>query len=531
MPTSRPPRDPRQVSASPTLPHAKAGPTTFDVRDLYRGPAASSEPIDGAARVALDEKLRQAYFWIVNHAIITPYYDLEFNDGPAPAFRFGGAGTEVRLPSAPSYSSFVLLPLLNFAIRRRCLFIGGPGRGKTASAILMGVLAGYSLSDLRRGIQHGQPQMTVADLLGNPLPKDLVTASSPDEIRIAWRKWLSMRVKIVDEYNRIPTRTQSALLTLLADGYAEILDQTMESPESAWYLTANDDLGGGTYQVIEALKDRIDIVVKALNFNPRFLGDLLVRVEEGLKPEAIVPPEIVFSEKELDEVYRQVLAVPVPRPVRRRIEFFAAQFDFCDLAAQDLEYKSKDTIRLAGKTVAAVCASDCGRDKVKAICSQTENGLSVRALMTILAFVKALAWFRGRPEVSLEDVHALVPWTLHEKMIQNASSPYFDQNANGIFRIDRIAWIRQAFRLACDEYARLDLDRDDPLAALDEEFEKGLDGVGDGEVRRRMSVIESRLAKLAGGTKLYAHVQNDVLKLKYYHQRYSNYLRWLTSQA
>jgi MoxR-like ATPase len=531
VPTSRPPRDPRQVSSSPTLPRTQGPPTGFDVRDLYRGPATSADAAGTGERVALDEKLRQAYFWIVNHAIITPYYDLEFNDGAAPAFRFGGAGTEVRLPSAPSYSSFVLLPLLNFAIRRRCLFIGGPGRGKTASAILMGVLSGYSLGELRRAIQHGQPQMTVADLLGNPLPKDLVTASSADEIRIAWRKWLSMRVKIVDEYNRIPTRTQSALLTLLADGYAEILDQTMESPESAWYLTANDDLGGGTYQVIEALKDRIDIVVKALNFNPRFLGDLLVRVEEGLKPEAIVPPEIVFAEAELDEVYRQVLAVPIPRPVRRRIEFFASQFDFCDLAGQELEYKSKDTIRLAGKTVATVCASDCGRDKVKALCSQTENGLSVRALMTILAFVKALAWFRGRPEVSLEDVHALIPWILHEKLVQNPSSPFFDQTANGIYRIDRIAWIRQTFRLACEEYARLDLDRDDPLAGLDDEFDKGLDGVGDAEVRRRMNVIEARLAKLAGATKLYAHVQNDVLKLKYYHQRYSNYLRWLTWQA
>jgi len=39
-------------------------------------------------------------------------------------------------------------------------------------------------------------------------------------------------------------------------------------------LTANDDAGGGTYQVIEALKDRIDIVVKALHFNSRFIRDL-----------------------------------------------------------------------------------------------------------------------------------------------------------------------------------------------------------------------------------------------------------------
>jgi MoxR-like ATPase len=531
VPRTLPPRDLRQVSSAPTLPRPKAErDRAFDVRELYQGPAPTGEPPTGEAP-ALDEKLRQAYFWIVNHAIITPYYDLEFNEAPPASFRFGGVGTEVRLPTAQSYSSFVLLPVLNFALRKRCLFIGGPGRGKTASAILMGILAGYSLKEVRRGIQHGQPQMTVADLLGNPLPKDLISASSAEDIKISWRRWLSMRVKIIDEYNRIPTRTQSALLTLLADGYAEILDQTMESPESAWYLTANDDMGGGTYQVIEALKDRIDIVVKALNFNPRFLGDLLSRIEDGARPEALVPPEVIFSEAELDAAHRQILAVPVPRGIRRRLEFFAAQFDFCDLAAQDLDYKTKDTIRLAGKTLASVCADDCGRDKVKAICSQTENGLSVRSLMTILSFIKALAWFRGQAEVALADVRNLVPWILHEKLVPNATSPFFDQSSNGIYRVDRVAWIRRTFDLACEEYARLDLDRDDPVARMDEAFDRGLDGVPEGEVRKRMGEIESHLAQLAKATKLYAHVAADVLKLKYYHQRYSNYLRWLTFNA
>ena len=521
--------DPHHVSSSPTLPKAARPERSFDVRDLYEGPSPTSGIAAASSQSpALDEKLRQAYFWIVNNAIITPYYDIEFNDGPGPSFRFGGVGTEVRLPTGQSYSSFVLLPLLNFALRKRCLFIGGPGRGKTASAILMGILAGYSLNDLRRGIQHGQPQMTVADLLGNPLPKDLINASSGEDIKIAWRKWLSMRVKIVDEYNRIPTRTQSALLTLMADGYAEILDQMIESPDSAWYLTANDDMGGGTYQVIEALKDRIDIVVKALNFNPRFLGDLIVRVEEGSKPEALVPRAVVFTEDELDSVYTQVLATKMSRPVRRRLEFFASQFDFCDLAAQDIEYKTKDTIRISGSTLSAVCANDCGRDKIRALCSQTENGFSVRALMAIIGFVKALAWFRGKDEVSLDDLRNIVPWMLHEKMIQNPTSPYFDQSENTVYRIDRIAWIRRAFDLACAEYVRLDLDRDDPVATMDDEFDKGLDGVAEPEVRRRISAIESHLTGLAKATKLYAHVQNDVLKLKYYHQRYSNYLRWLT---
>ena len=138
--------------------------------------------------------------------------------------------------------------------------MGGPGRGKTAIATLLGLLAGYTQREMKQGIQHGQPQMTIADLLGNPLPSSMVSAKTMDEIQIAWRRWLGMRVKIIDEYNRIPTRTQSALLTVMADDYAEIYDQVYECPPAAWYLTANDDAGGGTYQVIEALRDRIDVV-------------------------------------------------------------------------------------------------------------------------------------------------------------------------------------------------------------------------------------------------------------------------------
>src|SRR3982751_2101016 len=273
----------QRVSQSPTNPQARPPVKTFDVADLYQGPASvAADDGEAAAAQPLDEKLRQAYFWIVNHAIISPYYDIEYNEGPPQSFSFGDQKSRVNLPSGQSYSSFVLLPLLNLVLRRRCLLVGGPGRGKTASAILMGVLAGYTIKDIKRAIQHGQPQMTISDLLGNPLPSTLVGAKSMEEVQISWRRWLGMRVKIIDEYNRIPTRTQSALLTVMGDNYAEVLDQMYECPESAWFLTANDEQGGGTYQVIEALRDRIDVIVQALAFNPRFLSELLVRIEENV---------------------------------------------------------------------------------------------------------------------------------------------------------------------------------------------------------------------------------------------------------
>src|SRR5262245_27655825 len=128
----------QRVSQSPTNPHPASAVRTFDVADLYRGPVSPGTRAADPGAPPCDEKLRQAYFWIVNTAIISPHYDVEYNDGPPQSFVLGDSKSRFTLPSAQSYSSFVLLPLLTFATRRKCLFIGGPGRGKTASAILMG---------------------------------------------------------------------------------------------------------------------------------------------------------------------------------------------------------------------------------------------------------------------------------------------------------------------------------------------------------------------------------------------------------
>jgi MoxR-like ATPase len=519
-------RNPFQhVSQPPTNPGPSAPPRSFDVADLYRGPVVH-EPVADAGR-PLDEKLRQAYFWIVNHAIISPHYDIEYNDGPPQTYTFGDSKAHVTFPSGQSYSSFVLLPLLNFAVRRHCLFVGGPGRGKTASSVLMGVLAGYTVKEIRQAMQHGQPQMTISDLLGNPLPADLVGAQKMDDIRIAWRKWLQMRVKIIDEYNRIPTRTQSALLTVMADNYAELLDHVIECPESAWYLTANDEAGGGTYQVIEALRDRIDIVVKTLHFNTRFLNELLNRVEENVRPEDVVPREIVFTEAEVDRMTREILPIQLPVPVRRRIEFFASQFEFFEPAAEQLEYKTKDTVKLSGIDYHALAAQDTGKDRLKDLGAQTRNGLSVRALMTVLLFAKSLAYFRGTREVQLEDVRQVIPFVLHDKLQPDLDAPFFDAPGNAVLRVDRIGWIRRLFDLSTAEYDRLNLDRDDPVAELDAEFSRGLDGVTEAEARKRLAKIERLLADWSAGRKLYGHLFDDVLLLKYLHQRYTNYLHWL----
>jgi len=519
-----------RLSASPTLPHGRGRGSAFDVAELYTGPAPTGTAADQSDS-DLDERLRQAYFWIVNHAIISPHYDLEYQGSRAPqVFQIGDSKAEFSLPGGQSYSSFVLIPLITFALRRRCLLVGGPGRGKTATAILLGMMAGYSLKQVRRSMQHGQPQMTIADLLGNPLPADLLKAEKSADIRIAWREWLGLRVKIIDEYNRIPTRTQSALLTVMGDGYAEIMDQIYECPESAWFLTANDDAGGGTYQVIEALRDRIDVVVKTLHFVPRFLDELMYRIEQDVRPEQAIPPEIKFAEAEVDAMGEAIRAVPVALPLRRRLEFFVSQFEFFEPAADKFEYRSKDTARLSGLPFNEMAARESGKDQMRDLGSQTTNGLSVRALMTILLYAKGIAWFRGQAQVGIEDLRNVLPFVLHDRLVPFHEAAFFDAEQNANFKSDRVGWINKLWDLSCAEYDQQDRDNNDSVAYLADEMAQGLDGLSEQEVERRLNRIEQLIGELTRGRKLYGPLWDDLLTLKYLHQRYRNYLDWLVGK-
>ena len=512
-----------KVSQSPVAPHAGANGGQATADDLF------AEPEAHAADPA--ETLRQAYFWLVNHAVISPYYDVEF-PGPAPlSFPVGDGGAELRLPSAQSYSSNVLLPLLTFAVGGKCLLTGGPGRGKTTAAVLMGVLAGDSPDQVRRNLRQGHPQLTVSDLVGLPLPKDLVNASSLQEISVAWRGWLTRPVKIVDEYNRIPTKTQSALLTMVAEGYVESHDQTLRTAPGAgvesWYFTANDDAGGGTFQVIQALRDRMDVTVVALGFNTRFFAELVARVEAGERPEEHVPAELVFGPEEQERLRAAIKAVPFPDEVRRHVEFFASHFEFAQNAGRRFEYRTKDSAATAGAQVGEVIAQNPGADLHVDLGAQALSGVSVRALQSLILYAKALAYFRGSQAVGDEDVAAVVPFVLRDKLRPNPDHPEFGAGPGHQLAHDPASWLGALFEQSLAEFRSLGLAQEDAVGELLAELGAGLTGVDAVTVSQRLTKVESEIARISDLKKLYGRHFDDLVALKYLHQRYTNYLAWL----
>lgn len=161
---------------------------------------------------------------------------------------------------------------------------------------------------------------------------------------------------------------------------------------------------------------------------------------------------------------------------------------------------------------------------------QTRNGVSVRNLMTLLLFSTALAWFRGNDEVELEDLRQILPFVLRDKLQPDPDAPFFALPENAPYRMDRVGWLRRLFDLSNDEYARFDLDRNDAVGAMAKQFGLGLDGVSERDTRARPVRIEKLIGERVKGRKLYGHLYNDLLKLKYLHQRYTNYLAWLRAQ-
>jgi MoxR-like ATPase len=479
-----------------------------------RATAGADHTLELAPRPgALAEKVRAAYHWVVTDCIHCPYNDVEFGR----PVTLGEGGQVVHLSRQESYASFVLLPLLTLLTSRRMVFVGAPGRGKTSVAVLMALLAGLSPEEARRGVQHGHPQLSIADLLGSPLPSDLIKADDARNIKVSWRRWVSSRVKVIDEYNRIPTKTQSALLSLMAEGYAEMFEQVVYSGRSAWFLTANDDLGGGTFPVIEALKDRIDLVVRCTPFHAQFLRKLEERVAA---PTTLLPPaEVVFTAEELDDAHEEVRSVAAPADVLEVLGYLLGQLDFCGRASPRLEFKNKDTLHLAGRRVGHVCTEDCPLDKQENLCSQTENGVSARTYESLLHYAKALAYFRGNDTVSVEDVRELLPWVLHDKLRPNPQGAFFQKPQHHALLVDRVSWIRQLFDRAAAQHAARRGERA-PVLEHQRHVEAGLTSVSPVDLRNRLGGVERRIDEILRKSELNGAVYEDLLLLKRIHGAY-----------
>jgi MoxR-like ATPase len=288
-------------------------------------------------------------------------------------------------------------------------------------------------------------------------------------------------------------------------------------------LTANDDQGGGTFPVIEALKDRIDIVVRCTPFHARFLDPLAERIESSRSPEEFVPADLICTGADLDAADEEVRRLPLDEEVREVLGFFLGQLDFCRRASQKLEFQNKDTLHLSGRRLAHVCTEDCPLDKQENLCTQTESGVSARAVQTLLHYAKALAWFVGAGSVGLNEVRALLPWVLHDKLPLNPQSGFFQKSENHHYLLDRVAWIQQLFDRAVVQHAAYQRTRKGTLE-LQQVTPANLRTVPTPELRQRLASVQKRVEEVLQRQELNGAVHADLVLLKDLYVRCHNEL-------
>jgi hypothetical protein len=246
------------------------------------------------------------------------------------------------------------------------------------------------------------------------------------------------------------------------------------------------------------------------------------RIIHGTTPEEFLPTDLVCSPEELEEADHAVRGTPIPKAVRTVVGFMLGQLDFCRRASNRLEYCTKDTLHLAGRRVGQVCTEDCPLDKNENLCTQTENGVSPRAVQSLLHLAQALAWFRGRKAVGVEDVRALLPWVLHDKLQPNPQSAFFHKPENQVYLTDRVSWILQLFDRAVAQHAAYAPGRG--LTAELERTAEGMRGLTTIELRSQRDRLRTRLEQVERDHELNGAVYMDLIMLKDLYVRCQNEL-------
>ena len=187
-----------------------------------------------------------------------------------------------------------------------------------------------------------------------PLPRDLVEAESlaerPDRLA-------QLADAAGQDRRRVQPHPDQDPVGAADDGRRalrrELRPDAAHRPRSggveSWYFTANDDAGGGTFPVIQALRDRMDVTVSALGFNHRFLDELVARVEAGERPEDHLPAELVFTARRAGrDGRRRPRGARSPRPSAGSSSSSPPTSSSSSTAAASFEYRTKDTVTTAG---------------------------------------------------------------------------------------------------------------------------------------------------------------------------------------
>ncbi len=247
------------------------------------------------------------------------------------------------------------------------LLEGAPGVGKTLLVRSLGAAAGLSFARVQF-----TPDLMPADITGS-------LALIPDEsggTKLQFQAGpIFTQVLLADEINRATPKTQSALLEAMQEQTVTAAGTTMAVPQPFFVLATQNPIEmEGTYRLPEAQIDRFlfkSLVVYPSEDELHGILDLTTGVDQPM-------PQQVLSAEDILLLQKLVRQVPIAAHVQRAVARFAitTQPDRTDGPAEVTKY--------------------------------LQFGLSPRGAQSLVLAAKGHALLRGRYNVSIQDLSAVL---------------------------------------------------------------------------------------------------------------------------
>ncbi|MCK4670335.1 MAG: AAA family ATPase [Nanoarchaeota archaeon] len=337
-----------------------------------------------------------------------------------------------------SYNANLLLTFLVGLVNKGTMIaFGPPGAGKTTTAEIVGhFMYNQSMNDIFDATIYGNPELTREEMIARLHTGKLMLGQE----EVIEREFTKSSVKLLDEINRIPPGTLSSLYQTIDRGLAKYYEKVIRLKDGPIYATANAP-DSGNWPLPPPVKDRFDLAIVANEMNPTFIEHFDNRGNENLGGSLDdllkIPKQLQLGPTSLKAVREKISEVEIDREAMNQLIFFICEMNYCDQAGIDLAGKTKANAMTVkpGRSLCSKCHYKEG------ICSCTQEAISPRSYKAIITYAKALAWWRGKNSVDVEDIKQIIPYTIwHKLTLTEAAKEWDPRYAN-----DKIQFVRDCF--------------------------------------------------------------------------------------
>ena len=374
--------------------------------------------------------------------VMAPEKDMHL--GNVKYIKLNDAGSEKQIVSDISYNSFMLFTHLACLMNQGTVFYQGtPGSSKTSIAKLVAHhIYGISLENIEKATIKGHEGITDTDMLAM-LDMGLLIKEGKEVAHA--RPFVKSMVRIIDEVNRLGPQQRNMLYSIASDGEVEYRGKVFRAPQGPLFATANYADAGNTELEVPFL-DRLDVQIEASSLNPWYIELFSNRKNKNLKQELenIVNKPQSLSVGDFKQARKEITSIKFSEEAMSKLAYFIAEVNYCYMARKEVSKKKKGLASRVkpGNALCSKCSHyAAGGDN---LCYMTENEITPRSVRAIFNFTSGLAWWMGKKEVRLDELRAVLPYTLSHKLIPTDKAVKGD----AFYENDRPAFVAELFEKA-----------------------------------------------------------------------------------